>query len=124
MVYQIDNINKDDTIFTFTYPTGNVKDGMQIMDSRGYCLDTNPHSPGNNQNYIIDSWRWNPKCYSVLSNNEKLKQGQVGFKLNKNNQLEFGSSGKCLDMHSFSKFSDCKENKDNENTKFTISRSM
>ena len=113
------NAGKPGTNFSFVYPT-TEKEGAQIVNDQGYCLDTNPFQPGNNPNIISHSWWWNPKCFSSVVPEETLKDGQVGFFLNKNNQLEFKKNGMCLDCSNFNKKSVCKENKENLNTFYNI----
>jgi hypothetical protein len=115
----VSNAGNPGTNFTFLYPV-NEKSGAQIVNDKGYCLDTNTFQPGNNPNIISQSWWWNPQCFSTALPSETLLNGQVGFKLNKNNQLEFGKSGMCLDMSSSNKKNMCEGNEYNTNTLFTI----
>lgn len=115
----VSNAGKSGTNFTFLYPL-NEKDGAQVVNDKGYCLDTNPFQPGNNPNIISQSWWWNPQCFSTALPSQTLLNGQVGFKLNKNSQLEFGKSGMCLDMSSLNKKNICQGNEYNANTLFAI----
>jgi hypothetical protein len=113
------NAGKPGTNFTFLYPT-DEEEGAQIVNDKGYCLDTNPFQPGNNANIISQSWWWNPTCFSSAVSNKILRDGQVGFILNKNNQLEFKKNGMCLDNSNFNKKCVCKDNKENTNTFYNI----
>ena len=113
------NAGKPGTNFTFLYPT-EQKEGAQIVNDKGYCLDTNPFQPGSNPNIISQSWWWNPVCFSTVAPDQVLRDGQVGFQLNKNNQLEFKKNGMCLDNSNMNKKAICKQNKENINTFYNI----
>lgn len=106
------------TNFTFSYPNG-LKKGAQIRNEQGHCLDTNKWYPGNNKNIVSEAWWWNPKCYSPTNPNKLLQKGQVGFKINKNKQLEF-NKGNCLNLGVPNRSGDCKFNQKNPRCKFEI----